>query len=352
VLSAVKAIAQLGIILYMFVVGLDLNTGKIQDKAHTAVAISHASIVVPFLCGAALALWLFPTLAPPGVAFTSFSLFLGAALAITAFPVLARILTDRGLAHSEMGVMALTCAAADDVTAWCLLAFVVGVAQSQIGGALLVGLGAAAFIATMLFVVRPLLVRAAAAVEGEPLSPGVVLLALAAMLLAALATEAIGIHAVFGPFLLGAMAPHDSRLARELTARLRDVTTLLLLPAFFALTGMRAEIGLLAGGWEWLVCGAIILVATAGKVGGTLAAARICGQSWRNSLALGALMNTRGLMGLIVLHIGLDLGVISPTLYTMMVVMALATTLATSPALWLLGIQPDGDSLAPGNAAG
>lgn len=341
VVSALKAISQLGIVLYMFLVGLELNAARIAHKTHAAIAISHASIVAPFLLGAALALWIFPLLAPQGVPFTSFALFMGVSMAVTAFPVLARILTDRGLDKTEIGVMALTCAAADDVTAWCLLAFVVGVAQAQVGGALLVGAGAAVFIALMFFLIRPLATRAAAALEDQPISPTVVLLALAAVLVSALITEAIGIHAVFGAFLLGVMIPHDSRLASELTTRLKDVTTILLLPAFFAVTGMRTKIGLMAGGWEWLITGAVVLVAIAGKLGGTALAARACGEDWRTSLGLGWLMNTRGLMGLIVLNIGLDLGVISETLFTMMVLMALVTTMATSPALSLLGIEPE-----------
>lgn len=341
--SALKMIAQVGIILYMFLVGLELNTTKLQHKAHSAVAISHASIVVPFILGAAIALWLFPILAPPGVPFTSFSLFMGVAMSITAFPVLARILTDRQMEHTELGVMALTCAASDDVTAWCLLALVVGVAQAQIGSALLVAVGAAIFLVVMFFLVRPLAKSFAESLEEKPISHGVVLACLAAVLLASLATEIIGIHAVFGAFLLGVMIPHDSRLASELTMRLRDVTTILLLPAFFAITGMRTEIGLLTTGYDWLITGAIIAVAIAGKLGGTFAAARLCGETWRQSMALGLLMNTRGLMQLIVLTIGLDLGVLTPALFSMMIVMAVVTTMLTAPGLQLLGVDAESE---------
>jgi Kef-type K+ transport system membrane component KefB len=339
VTAALKAIAQLGVVLYMFLVGLELNAAKLRHRAHATVAISHASIVAPFVLGAVLALWLYPRLSHSGVPFTSFALFMGVALSVTAFPVLARILADRGLDKTEAGVVALGCAAADDVTAWCLLAFVVGVAQSQVGEAAWVTLGAVLFIAAMFAVVRPLAewvcrklddhARAHAGSLPSYAVPGVFV----AVLLCALATEAIGVHAVFGAFLLGAVIPHESRLAHEVTRRLKDVVTVLLLPAFFALSGLNTQVGLVSGWQNWLICAAIVLVATLGKFGGTLAAARLAGQDWRMGAALGAMMNTRGLMGLIVLDIGLNLGVISPTLFAMMVLMALVTTMVTAPAL-------------------
>jgi Kef-type K+ transport system membrane component KefB len=326
-------IAQLGVILYMFLVGLELNHEMLRGRAHATVAISHASIVVPFLLGATLALLLFPQLAGSDHSFTSFALFMGVAMSITAFPVLARILTDRGMQRTPLGILALGCAASDDVTAWCLLAFVVGVAQAQLGGAFLVLALTAGYIGFMLLLVRPLLTRLLAYCESEPLPQGVIAVIYGALLLSALATEAIGIHALFGAFLLGAIIPHDSAVARALTRQLQDLVTVLLLPAFFAFTGMRTQLGLVAGAEQWLLCGLIIVVATAGKLGGTLAAARLTGLGWREGTALGLLMNTRGLMELIVLNIGLDLKVISPALFAMMVLMALVTTLATTPLL-------------------
>ena len=329
-------IAQLGVILYMFLVGLELNGDRLRDRVHTTVAISHASIVLPFLLGAVLALDLYPRLSSSDVQFTSFALFMGVAMSITAFPVLARILTDRKMTKTELGVMALTCAAADDVTAWCLLAFVVGVHQAKLDGALWVALLALAYLGFMFFVARPIVTRIVSRWRDQPPSQHVIALALVGVLLSALTTELIGVHAIFGAFLLGAIIPHDSGLARTLTHKLEDLVTVLLLPAFFAFTGMRTKIGLLSGLENWLICGLIIVVATAGKFGGTLIAARLTGQSWRNSAGLGILMNTRGLMELIVLNIGLDLGVISPTLFAMMVLMALATTIATTPILqWI-----------------
>jgi Kef-type K+ transport system membrane component KefB len=345
--SHLQVIAQLGIILYMFVVGLELNAGLLHGRAHTTVAVSHASIVAPFLLGAALALLLYPRLAPSGVSFTSFALFMGVAMAITAFPVLARILTDRGMTQSSLGVMALACAATDDVTAWCLLALVVGVAQHQVGAALTVIGLALAYMACVFLVIRPIAIRLAARYNGDEPPQGVIAVALVCLLLSALATELIGVHAVFGAFLLGAVIPHDSAIARALSRKLSGLVTIVFLPAFFAFTGMRTQIGLVSGWEEWLLCGLIIVVATAGKFGGALLAGRLTGLSWRSAAALGVLMNTRGLMELIVLNIGLDLGIISPTLFAMMVLMALVTTVMTTPLLRLLVA----DERSPGSAS-
>jgi Kef-type K+ transport system membrane component KefB len=234
---------------------------------------------------------------------------------------------------TDLGTLALACAATDDLSAWCLLALVVGVAQAQVAQALVVTLLAAGYLALVFFVVRPIMVRFLRRIEGRGLTPALTGAVLVGVLLSSLVTEAIGVHAIFGAFLFGAVIPHDSPIARALSEKLGDFITILLLPAFFALSGMRTQIGLVEGPAEWLTCLAIIAVATLGKFGGTLAAARAMGVAWRESAALGILMNTRGLMELIVLNIGLDLGVISPTLFAMMVMMALATTLATSPIL-------------------
>jgi Kef-type K+ transport system membrane component KefB len=329
-------IAQLGVILYMFLVGLEFDGARLRSHAHTSIAIAHASIVVPFMLGSLLALGLYSHLAPGGVPFTSFALFMGIALSVTAFPVLARILSDRGMTRTELGILALGCAAADDVTAWCLLAFVVGITQAKIEGALWVCVLSVAYVAAMVGLVRPAAKHLAARYQDKDVDRGVIAGVLLAVLLSALTTEAIGIHAVFGAFLLGAMIPHDCAIARILTRQMEDLVTVLFLPAFFAFTGMRTQIGLVTGWQDWLTCGLIVLVATAGKFGGAFLAARLTGLGWRMSAALGVLMNTRGLMELIVLNIGLDLGVISPTLFAMMVIMALVTTLATTPVLHFL----------------
>jgi len=342
-------LSQVGIILYMFLVGLELDPALLRKHGHTTIAISHASIVTPFLLGAVLALALYPRLSTSDVPFTCFSLFLGVSMSVTAFPVLARILTDRKIHKDKMGAIALTCAAVDDVTAWCLLAFVVGVAEAQAAGVLVTVVMAIGYIAAMLLIVRPIMVRLSLLYGNRGrLTQGVLAAAFVMMMLSATATELIGIHAVFGAFALGAVIPHDSGMARELSDRLEDLVVVLLLPAFFAFTGLRTQIGLVNGLDQWLICGAIILVASAGKFGGSAVAAKLTGLDWRDSAALGVLMNTRGLMELIVINIGLEMKVISPELFAMLVIMALVTTFATTPIFHMITRrEPTAEELFP-----
>lgn len=329
-----NVISQVGVILYMFLVGLELDLSKLRVRAHSTIAISHASIVVPFLLGAGLALLLYPRLSTSDVSFTAFSLFLGASMSVTAFPVLARILTDRRIHKTKMGTLTLACAAIDDVSAWCLLAFVVSVTQSHAGGAVRTVLMALGYIVVMVFLARPFIVRLSHTLDSKGrLTQGILAFILLAILLSSLATESIGIHAIFGAFVLGAIIPHNSAIARDLTDKLEDFVVVFLLPAFFAFTGLRTQIGLVRGAEQWVFCIIIILIASVGKFGGSAWAARMSGLPWRESSALGVLMNTRGLMELIVLNIGLELHVISPTLFAMLVLMALATTFATTPIL-------------------
>lgn len=330
-------ISHLGVVLYMFCVGLELDDNHLKNRGFATLAISAASIAAPFALGLAVTPLLHATFAPAGVSLTVFGIFLGAAMSVTAFPVLARILSDRGMTRTRLGSLSLTCAAVNDVAAWCLLAFAIGVAQSELAASVRVVSLAVGYIVFVFVAVRPAwnwLMRQP--VMSQP-SPTRLAIVLVSVLLSALITEFIGVHAIFGAFLFGAIIPHDSRIAKELAAKLEDVVVVLLLPAFFAFTGMRTQIGLVSGLENWLWCGLIIAVAATGKFGGTLVAARASGLGWRESSSLGVLMNTRGLMELIVLNIGLDLGVISPTLFAMMVIMALVTTLTTSPMLWLLG---------------
>lgn len=333
-------IAQLGVVLYMFCVGLELDPELLKKRGEATVAISHASILAPFLLGTVVALGLYPRFATHEVTFTIYALFIGAAMSVTAFPVLARILADCGLTRTPLGVIALTCAAADDATAWCLIAVVVGIAQAEVSRAVLVVLLALVYVFVMFWIVRPILRRWSERLHAEALPSSAVVTMLLLLLLSALATELIGIHAIFGAFMLGAVMPHDSRVAHEMNVRIESLVTTLLLPAFFALTGMRTELSLVQGWNDWMWCVIIIAAATVGKVGGTFAAAQVAGLPWRESACLGVLMNTRGLMGLIVLNMGLDLGIISPTVFAMMVLMALVTTLATTPLLRLLLSQP------------
>lgn len=344
VASYLKVIADLGIILYMFLVGLELDLGVLKNKASTMLAVSQISVAAPFLMGATLALALYSHFATAGTSFVVFAIFMGVAMSITAFPVLARMLVDRGMQRTPLGILALGCAAVDDVTAWCLLALAVGLAQSQSGDALLTFGGAALFCGAMLLLVQPLLAKLDARYAHAGLPPAAMTVIFLAILLAALITEVIGIHAIFGAFLLGLLIPHEGAIAMSLSRHLMPIVTALLLPAFFAYTGMRTRIDLLNSWDHWLICGAIILVATVGKVGGTYVAARINRVPKRESMALGALMNTRGLVELIVLNVGLSLGVISSALFSMMTVMAVVTTLSTLPMLRLIYARSGGEA--------
>lgn len=329
--------AQLGVILYMFIVGLELDTRLVRRSGHAALAISHASIIAPFLLGSAFALVLYPVVSAGAVPFTVFALFIGVSMSITAFPVLARILTDRRMHRTRMGAVALTCAAIDDVTAWCLLALVVGIAQARAADAVRPIVLTVGFITVVLVVVRPLVRRVLPWLErSSQLSRAGLALMLIGALCSAMATEYIGVHGIFGAFILGAIVPAASPVVAEVRHRLEDLVAVLFLPVFFAFTGMRTEVTLITGMDQWLLCGAIVLVACAGKFGGTVIASRLTGIAWRDASALGVLMNTRGLVELIVLNIGLDLHVISPRLFTMLVIMAIGTTVMTTPILQLL----------------
>jgi Kef-type K+ transport system membrane component KefB len=359
-LSAVPylgVIANVGVVLFMFLVGLELEPKLLRENTHATITISHASIIVPFLLGAALALGLYPVYSNDSVSFTVFSLFLGVSMSVTAFPVLARILTDRRAQHTRLGATALACAAVGDVLAWTLLALVAGVANAQMEGVLWTVLSVGVYAGFMYYVARPLLARAGAWEERNvgPLSRSAMAVVFVALLVSAYATEAIGIHALFGAFVLGVILPRGGQLAEQLRSRLEDVVVVLFLPTFFALTGMRTQLGLVSGAQDWMVFGLILFVAIAGKFGGSLAAARLSGIPWRQSAALGAMMNTRGLMELVVLNLGLELGVISPVVFTMLVMMALLTTFACTPALDLiLGKRgfADGAEIAHADASG
>ena len=335
-------LSQLGLILFMFIIGLELDIHLLKKKAHTAIVVSHASIIIPFSMGVCLAYFLYEAFAPPHISFLAFGLFMGIAMSITAFPVLARILHERGLTKTSLGNLALTCAAADDVTAWCILAAVIAIVQAgtviSAGFTVLLSI---VYVIAMLKLVRPWLERLGANYASEEsLDRTFAIITLVVLFLSALTTEVIGIHALFGAFLAGVSMPTFAGFRKLLASRIEDVSLVILLPLFFAFTGLKTQMGLLNEGATWLVCGLIILVAVVGKFGGSLFAAKFTGESWSDSFAIGALMNTRGLMELIVLNIGYDLGVLSPTIFTMMVLMALVTTFMTCPALtWIERIR-------------
>jgi Kef-type K+ transport system membrane component KefB len=320
----------------MFLVGLEFDPALLRGRGDTAIVTSHVSIVAPFLLGAGLALYLYPRLSDRSVTFTGFSLFVGAAMSVTAFPVLARILTERNLLKTRVGAVTIACAAVGDATAWSILALVIAIVrQDAVERPLWVTFaGTGAYVAAMVFGVRRLLPWLAQyrRVRGrltQDLLAGVVLLAL----LSGWTTEWLGIHALFGAFVMGAVMPKEHAFVRDVTTKLEDLTVVLLLPVFFASTGLRTRVGLVAGGDMWLYTVLVFTVAVAGKFGGSTIAARMTGLGWREAGALGILMNTRGLMELVIATIGLELGVISPALFAMLVLMAIVTTLMTTPAL-------------------
>jgi Kef-type K+ transport system membrane component KefB len=345
-LSNLQFLSQVGLILFMFVIGMELDLKVLKGKAHDAVVISHASIIIPYALGMGLAYFLYQEFAPEKTSFISFALFMGIATSITAFPVLARIIQERDLTKTRLGIIAITCAAADDVTAWCILAAVIAIvkAGSFVSALFTIAL-ALIYVAVMIFGVQPFLRKLGNIYsDRETISKTIVAISFLVLLVSAYLAEIIGIHALFGAFLAGVVMPPNFNFRKIITDKIEDVSLVLLLPLFFVFTGLRTQIGLLNQPHLWVVCGWIILTAVAGKFGGSAIAARIVGQSWKDSLAIGALMNTRGLMELIVLNIGYDLGILSPEIFAMMVLMALITTFMTGPALDLLNyFYPDKD---------
>ena len=335
-LGNLQFLSQIGLIIFMFVIGMELDVKAMRNKTGDALVISHASIIIPFTLGMGLAYIVYPQIASPGIPFFAFSLFFGIATSITAFPVLARICQERGINKTKLGYLVITCAATDDVTAWCILAIVVAVvkAGSVVSAAYTIAL-AVVYVLVMLKAVKPLLEWFYKNYLSKKSGAYVGVLFLT-LIISAYATEVIGIHALFGAFLAGIVMPADTAFRDKLIEKIKDVALFLLLPLFFVFTGLRTQVGLLDSVYLWEVCGMIILVAVTGKFVGSALAARFVGQSWKDSLSIGALMNTRGLMELIVLNIGYDLGVISKQVFAMMVIMALVTTLMTVPTLDLI----------------
>lgn len=342
-LVVLSGLSQIGLPVFMFLVGLELNPRLLRGRGHAAIVTSHASIVVPYLLGAVLALYLYGRLSDSRTDFTEFALFMGAAMSVTAFPVLARILTERNLLRTKVGAVTIACAAVDDVTAWCILAGVVALVRASSVQELLLFTfgGSLLYVGVMFLVVRPALRKLEAYYHTRGrLTQDILAVVLLVMLASAWATEWIGIHALFGAFLLGAIMPKDQGFVHDLTQKLEDFVVVFLLPLFFAYTGLRTQIGLLSSVDLWILCGVVTVVAVVGKLGGSAVAARLTGLSWRESGALGILMNTRGLMELVILTIGLELGVISPALFAMLVLMALVTTFMTTPLLeWVYPLR-------------
>ncbi len=344
-LGFLNAFGQVGLLVFMFLVGLKVDVKLLKKLGHTAVLTSHVSIVLPFFLGTFLALYLYPRLSDESVTFVGFGLFMGAAMSVTAFPVLARILAERRMLETRLGTLAIVCSAVDDVTAWIILAFIVVLVRTtaQHGSILLNLLFIIAYALIMVFGVRRLLARFEIQYRlREKFTPNMIALVLLLVLASASITEWLGIHTLFGAFLVGVIMPKEHNFVRDLTEKLEGLPVILLLPLFFTSTGLRTRIELISGAEMWFYCALIIVVAIAGKLGGSMLSSRISGLSWREAGSLGILMNTRGLMELVILNIGFDIGVISPALFSMMVLMAIVTTFMTSPVLELVYRgQPD-----------
>ena len=337
-LGNLQFLSQIGLILFMFIIGIELDLKVLQNRAKEAIVISHASIVIPFALGIGLAYFVYYRFAPAGIAFLPFALFMGIAMSITAFPVLARIVQERGIHKTKLGAIVITCAAADDITAWCILAAVIAIVKAGtfVSSFYIIGL-AILYVLGMLFVIKPFLKKIGELYGSkENLSKPVVAIFFLTLIISSYLTEIIGIHALFGAFMTGVIMPDITKFRNLFIEKVEDVSVILLLPLFFVFTGLRTEIGLINDPYLWKITGFIILVAVTGKFLGSALAAKFVGQNWRDSLTIGALMNTRGLMELVVLNIGLDLKVLTPEVFTMMVIMALVTTFMTGPSLNLI----------------
>lgn len=337
-LTNLSLLSQVGLILFMFMVGMELDLKVLQNKVKDAVVVSNAGILIPFTLGIGLAYFIYGHFAPDGVPFLSFGLFLGMAMSITAFPVLARIVQERGIHRTRLGALVITCAAVDDISAWCMLAAIIAIAKagSFLSSVYTIFL-AISYVIFMIKIVRPFLKRVGDLhASRENLSKPVVAIFLLTLMVSSYTTEVIGIHALFGAFLAGTIMPENTKFRNIFIQKIEDVALVLLLPLFFVFTGLRTQIGLINDSYLWQVTGLIILVAIVGKFVGSAIASRVMGQNWCDSLTIGALMNTRGLMELVVLNIGYDLGILSPEVFSMMVIMALVTTFMTGPALDLI----------------
>lgn len=341
-LPTLQTLGDIGLILYMFSLGARLDTHLMLRQSRSAVIVSLSGILLPLVMGASLGFFLYPSLAGPKATLFSFVLLIGTAMAITAFPVLARLLAEKKMLSTKIGLLALTCASVDDVIAWCLLALVIAVihAYSALEAALTIGL-TILFIGLMLLGVRPLFNYVLRRIQSSQLQ---IVLSIIILLVSAYTTNAIGIHPVFGAFLAGVILPRKAAFTTQIHS-LDLVNNLLFLPLFFVYSGLRTQVGLIQGPTLWLLCLLVFAIACVGKIlGGTLAVGMM-GESWREALSLGVLMNTRGLVELIVLNIGLDLGVLSSTLFAMLVIMAIVTTMMASPLLPLLGYRSaDGET--------
>ena len=349
-IPSLAVLSQLGLLLFMFVVGLEVDLTHMLKQRAAVVLISNFSIVLPLALGVGLATALYPQFAGPGVAFSPFALFMGTAMSVTAFPVLARILKERNLLGTSLGTVAISCAAIDDISAWLLLAILTAMvhsAQNWIHLAVTL-LFLIAFVAIMLIPIRRAVSFVESLYQRNGASVGLISVTVLIALAASWTTEHLGVHALFGAFMAGLIMPNNQRMTREIVERIESLSLALLLPLFFALTGLRTRIDLLTGRSMWGYTLAIMAIAVLGKLAGAAFIAKASGMKWKDSFGLGVLMNTRGLVELVILNAGLDLGILSPPLFTMMVIMALVTTFMTTPILIAMKIGRQGELAGSG----
>ena len=337
-LTNLELLSQVGLVLFMFVIGMELDFSVLKNKINETLVISHAGILVPFFLGIVASYWIYEEYAAAQTAFLPFALFIGISMSITAFPVLARIIQERNMTKTSLGTLAIASAANDDVTAWCLLAVVIAIAKAGTFASALYAIGLTAlYIIIMFMVVRPFLKKVGEVYANqEVINKTFVDLILLILIISSTLTEIIGIHALFGAFMAGVVMPPSIGFRKVMMEKVEDIALVFFLPLFFAFTGLRTEIGLINSPALWGVCLLLITVAVAGKLGGCAVAARLVGESWKDSFTIGTLMNTRGLMELVALNIGYEMGVLPPSIFVILVIMALVTTFMTTPLLHLV----------------
>jgi Kef-type K+ transport system membrane component KefB len=328
-------LSQIGLILFMFTIGMDLNLGSLKEKMGVTFVVSHASIIIPYFLGMLLAFYVYPQFASQHTNYLSFALFIGISMSITAFPVLARIVQEKGLSKTHLGAISIASAAINDITAWCILAAVIAIAKTGSFLSSLYTIGfSILYVLAMFLIVRPFLKRIGQIYSNsEVLNKSIIAFLLLILIFSSFITQVIGIHALFGAFLAGVVMPQLPNFRKLVIEKIEDVSVTLFLPLFFVFTGLRTEIGLLNTPYLWEICALFILVAITGKFAGSAFTARFLGESWSDSLSLGVLMNTRGLMELIVLNIGYEMGIFPPPIFVILVIMALVTTFMTTPVL-------------------
>lgn len=336
----IKILSQFGLILFMYTIGMELDLSVVRKRFQDTIIISHTSTIVPFFIGMLIAYFIYDQYAFAETPFLSFALFIGISLSITAFPVLARIIQERGMTRTHLGSISLASAANGDITAWCLLAAVVAYAQAgTMNSAIYNVLFSFVYVCIMLFIVRPVMRMIGNLYHNKELvSKPLIALMFFVLLLSSYVTEILGLHALFGAFVAGMVMPENMKFRKLMNDKVEDVSLALFLPLFFVYTGLHTEIGLINGTEMWLLCGVFIIAAIIGKFGGTIVAARVSNESWKDSLYMGAFMNTRGLMELVVLSIGLEMKILPPAVFVMLVLMTLVTTFMTTPLISFINV--------------